>query len=210
MRRTDWRGLGAALAIVAAGLPAAAAPKPGPADATTVSELIVTASKEVSEFTVTAKIKCLQPDSTMYRTNRPKVASSFPARGAVVRPGLLVVRVTFDQPMTCDGFFLGAPPKLDPCPGSPQQMLMSYDRRTIRIVCLVEPNAEYGLALSPDPNGKTFVGMSGLPSYSYQLDFATSEGPTVTTVCDALSEDETTAAQIRARRPLDCVRPPAH
>src|SRR5258706_10088053 len=100
MRRTDWRGLGTALAIAAGALPAGAAPKPAPADGATVSELIVTATKAVSELTVTAKIKCLQPDSSQYRTNRPKVVSSYPAKGAVVRPGLLVVRVTFDQPMT--------------------------------------------------------------------------------------------------------------
>jgi hypothetical protein len=204
MRRRDWRAIGVALGVVAIAAPAAAAPKPGAADGATVSELIVTASKEVSELTVTARIKCLNPDSSQYRGNRPKVVSSYPAKGDMVRPGLLVIRVTFDQPMTCDGFFLGAPPRLDPCPGSPQQLLMSYDRRTIRIVCVVQPKADYGVVLSPDPSGKTFVGMSGLPSYPYQLDFTTSAGPLVSTVCDALSEDETTARQIRDRRPLDC------
>ena len=195
-------------AVAIGALPAVAAPKPGPADAATVSELIVTASKEVSELTVTAKLKCLSPDPAYYRNKRAAVVSSYPAKGAVVRPGLLVVRVTFDQPMTCDGFFLGAPSRLNPCPASPQQMLLSYDRRTVRIVCVVQPGAEYGLSLSPDPNGKTFVGMSGLPSLRYQLDFATSEGPAVATVCEALSQDATTAQQIRARRPLDCGSPP--
>jgi hypothetical protein len=209
MQPKDWRGLAVGLAIAIGALPAGAAPKAGPADGATVSELIVTASKEVSELTVTAKLKCLNPDPSDYRNKRATVVSSYPAKGAVVRPGLLVVRVTFDQPMTCDGFFLGAPPRLNPCPASPQQMLLSYDRRTIRIVCVVQPNAEYGLSLSPDPNGKTFVGMSGLPSLPYQFAFATSAGPLVATVCDALSADEATASQIRARRPLDCASPPA-
>jgi hypothetical protein len=207
MRRTDWRGLAVVLALAACALTpavAAAPSKPAPTDANTVSELIVTAIKSVSELTVTAKIKCLNPDSSFYRTSRPKVVSSFPAKGAVVRPGLLIVRVTFDQPMTCDGFFLADPPRQNPCPGSPQQMLLSYDRRTVRIACVVEPNAEYGLALSPDPNGKTFIGMSGLPSLPYQVAFTTSEGPPAATVCDSLSEDETTARQIRERHPQDC------
>ncbi len=211
MRRTDWRRLLAGLAIATIGLPpaqAAAASKPAPSGANTVSELIVTAIKTVSELTVTAKIKCLNPDSPDSRASRPKVVSSFPAKGAVVRPGLLIVRVTFDQPMTCDGFFLADPPRQNPCPGSPQQMLLSYDRRTVRIACVVEPNAEYGLALSPDPNGKTFVGMSGLPSLPYQFAFTTSDGPVAATVCDALSEDETTARQIRDRHPQDCPAAP--
>jgi hypothetical protein len=209
MRRRDWRGLGMALGVAATALPAGAAPKPGPADSTTVSELIVTASKEVSELTVTAKIKCLNPDSPDHRAERPRVVSSYPARGAVVRPGLLIVRVTFDQPMACDGLFLRDPPRLNPCPGSPQQMLLSYDRRTVRIACVVQPSAEYGLALSQDPDAKSFIGLSGLPSMPYRFDFATSAGPLVATVCDALSEDEASARQIRARRPLDCASPPA-
>ena len=212
MRRTDWRRLGAVLAVAVVGLPSAlsaAAPKPGPDEANTVSELIVTATKTVSEVTVTAKIKCLAPDPYIYRTARPKVVSSFPSNGAVVRPGLLVIRVTFDQPMACDGFFLGAGPRLNPCPGSAQQLVLTYDRRTVRIVCVVQPSTQYGLGLSTDLAVKTFTGLSGLPSVPYHLYFATSEGPMVATVCDALSADETTARQIRERRPLDCASPPA-
>jgi hypothetical protein len=136
------------------------------------------------------------------------VVSSYPAKGEVVRPGLLIVRVTFDQPMTCDGFFLRDPPRLSPCPQDSQEMLLSYDRRTVRTVCVVQPAAEYGLSLSEDPNAKSFVGLSGLPSMPYRVDFATSEGPTVTTVCDALAQDEATARQIRERRGLDCARAP--
>ena len=33
----------------------------------------------------------------------PKVVSSFPAKGAVVRPGIVILRVTFDKPMACPG-----------------------------------------------------------------------------------------------------------
>jgi hypothetical protein len=208
MRRRDWRGPAAVLAIVTGALPAAAAPKPGAAD-TTVSELIVTASKEVSELTVVAKLKCLEPERGDGRATRPKVVSSFPAKGEVVRPGLLVVRVTFDQPMTCDGFFLRDPRRQSPCPQDSQEMLLSYDRRTVRTVCVVQPAVEYGLSLSEDPNAKSFVGLSGLPSMPYRVDFVTSEGPAVTTVCDALAQDEATARQIRERRGLDCAHAPA-
>ncbi|HEX2816309.1 MAG TPA: hypothetical protein VHN39_07945 [Phenylobacterium sp.] len=207
MRRTDWRRLGAVLAVAIAGLPpaqAAAAPKPGPNEATTVSELIVTATKTVSELTVTAKIKCLDPDRPGVRTERPKVVSSYPAKGAVVRPGLLIVRVTFDQPMACDGLLLRDAPRQNPCPGTPQQFLLSYDRRTVRTVCIVEPGVEYGLTLGTDPDARTFVGLAGLPSLAYRLDFITSTQPAVSTICDALAQDEDTAKQIRARRSLDC------
>jgi hypothetical protein len=106
--------------------------------------------------------------------------------------------------MTCDGFFLRDAPRQSPCPVTSQELLLSYDRRTVRTVCVVQPNAEYGLSLSEDPNAKSFVGLSGLPSMPYRLDFATSEGPVVTTVCDALTQDATTARQLRERRGLDC------
>jgi hypothetical protein len=209
MWRRDLRGLAIGVGIAIIGLPAVAASRPPSADAATVSELIVTGSKEVSELVVTAKVKCLEPEKFNERAERPRVLSSYPARGAVVRPGLLVVRVTFDLPMACDGLFMRDAPRLNPCPGTPQQMLLSYDRRTVRTVCLVEPNAEYGLALSQDPNAGSFIGLGGLPSMPYRLDFTTSSAPAVTTVCEALAQDEATARQIRARRGLDCGQPPA-
>ena len=111
----------------------------------TVSELEVQASpkpKSVSELDVNAKIECVPPrfDS---RATRPRVISTYPANGAVVRPGLLIMRVTFDQPMSCAGYFAAVGAPQSPCDesGAQQRALMSFDRRTIRTPCLVRPNA---------------------------------------------------------------------
>ena len=203
------RSMIAAAMVLATASPALAAP--APKDATpTVSELVITGAKTVSELTITAAVKCLGPDKGNERADRPKVVDSFPKRGAVVRPGLLVVRVTFNRPMACAGGFTADPPLQNPCPGLPREMVLSYDRRTVRTVCVVEPNAEYGLWLSQDPTANSFMGLAGLPSLPYRLTFTTSSEPTVTTVCDALVQDEDTARQIRARRKLDCAaQPPA-
>ncbi|HZZ32265.1 MAG TPA: Ig-like domain-containing protein [Phenylobacterium sp.] len=173
-------------------------------DAATVSELIVTASKTVAELTVTAKLKCLAPDKMGERAVPPRVVSTFPVKGAVVRPGLLIIRVTFNQPMACEGALTAAPPLENPCPGASQQMLLSYDRRTVRTVCVVEPSTQYGIWLSQDPTARSFLGLGGLPSQPYRLSFSTSAEPAVTTVCDAMVQDEDTARQIRKRRTLDC------
>lgn len=196
------------LGVLAAAGPGWTAAPPTPSEATTVSELIVTATKTVSELTVTGRVKCLEPERGADRADRPKVVSTYPQKGAVVRPGLLIVRVTFNAPMACDGAFTRDPPLKDPCPGSPRDMLLSYDRKTVRTVCVVEPNANYGLWMSQDPTGKSFIGLSGLPSQPYRLSFATSAEPAVTTVCQALAQDEETARQIRERRPLDCAAAP--
>ena len=93
---------------------------------------------------------------------------------------------------------------------SPRQMLLSYDRRTIRTVCIVAAATRYGLQVSEDPNdAASFMGLSGLPSFPYRLDFTTSAEPAVTTVCAALAEDADTARQMRELGKLDCESSPA-
>ncbi len=188
---------------------AAVPPGPGAGDGPSVSELIVTASRTVSELTVSAKIKCLAPDKLSRLPQRPRVVSSFPARGSVVQPGLLVLRVTFNQAMACDGMLTAAPPLENPCPGAVQEMLLSYDRKTVRTVCQVAANTQYGVWLSQDPVARSFVGLTGLPSEPYRLNFSTSGGPAVRSVCEAMAADQDTASQIRKRRPLDCSSEPA-
>ena len=195
----------AAAMVMATTRAALAAPAPEPAS---VSELLIEGAKTVSELTVTAAVKCLGPDKFNQRADQPKVLDSFPKKGAVVRPGLLVVRVTFNRPMACAGGFAADPPLQNPCPGLPREMVLSYDRRTVRTVCVVEPNAQYGLWLSQDPNGDSFMGLAGLPSLPYRLNFTTSADPAVATVCDALVQDEETARQIRARGRSDCANEP--
>lgn len=203
--RPGWPGLAAAFAVALAAPTAAAATKLNNGPPVTVSELVIEGAKTVSELTVTAEVKCLAPDRMPEHAERPRVVDTWPKKGAVVRPGLLVVRVTFDRPMACAGIFAASPPLIDPCPGTPREMVLSYDRRTIRTVCLVSAGSPYGLALSQDPTASAaFMGLAGLPSLPYRLDFITASGPPVVTVCEALAEDEVTARQIRARRPLDC------
>ena len=184
---------------IAGACAAAAAERAKVPPAPTVSALVVTASKTVSELTVTAKLRCLPPEPGLARAERPRVVSSFPARGAEVRPGLLVVRVTFDQPMACAGAFDAAPPLPNPCPGAARQMLLSYDRRTVRTVCAVEPGVRYGLSLGQDPNAETFLGLAGLPAAPSKILFTTTTGPAVSEVCEALAQDPQTVAELRRR-----------
>ncbi|MBS0362744.1 MAG: hypothetical protein JSR98_15315 [Proteobacteria bacterium] len=197
MRRWTLSLSAVGLAAACAAPALAAEPARAPA-APTVSELVVTATKMVSELTVTAKARCLPPKSEE-RAERPKVVRSFPARGAVVRPGLLVVTVTFDRPMACEGRFDAAPPLPNPCPGDVQTMLLSYDRRTIRTACVVEPGREYGFTLGQDPTGDTFIGLTGLPAQPARITFSTSNDPAVSDVCEALAEDAETAGEMRRR-----------
>jgi len=190
-------------ALTAAGPGAAAPANPG-----AVEELVVTAPTTISELTVTATIKCLKPDAGGVASGRPRIVSIFPARGATVRPGLVVLRVSFDRPMACAGRFAAAPPLLNPCAQPVQQILLSFDRRTMRIPCAAEPGLRYGLGINRDLDGPVFLGLDGLPAEAYGFDFTASTEPAVATVCEALKEDVAGAREIARRRKLDCAPPP--
>ncbi|HLZ76256.1 hypothetical protein [Phenylobacterium sp.] len=173
-----------ALAILALGAAAQAQPKPAPAAAPSDPAAAVS---ETEELTVTAQATCLEPKPDNF-SPRPKVLSTFPANGAVVRPGVLVLRITFDQPMSCKGFFTGIPKLRNPCPLEHQHWLLSFDRRTIRTTCRAEGVASYGVGVSDNPDA-TFLSLAGRPLEPYEFRFTTSAAPDVLTPSESLGED---------------------
>lgn len=146
----------------------------------------------VDELSVMPSASCLQPRNEP-QAQPPRVVSSFPANGAVVRPGVLVLRVTFDQPMSCKGFFAAGAQARSPCPLDTQYWVLSYDRRTIRTVCHTELNTHYGLRLSDrsvDGTSKaTFVSLAGKRLPPYVINFDTSSDRPVSTPSDSINED---------------------
>lgn len=147
------------------------------------------AKTEVSGVTVAPPPRCLAarrvPDPDV---PHPKVVSSFPASGDVVQPGVVMIRVTFDLPMSCNGMFQAVAGLSDPCPGRTQTLFMSADRRTIATECRAEPGVQYGVSV----NGTlehAFTGLSGWTSASYELHFRTGSGPPAASVEEALAED---------------------
>jgi hypothetical protein len=165
-----------------------------------VSELEVLAPpkpKAVSELDVTAQIKCVPPKRE-WRGQPPRILSTYPREGGVVRPGLMILRVTFDQPMSCAGYFVFDQGSLNPCgdSGDLQHMLMTFDRRTIRTPCVMTPNTHYSLWMNQAPPPglmpAQFVSMTGWRLERYRLTFTTSSQPVVQTVREALGEDPET------------------
>lgn len=114
--------------------------------------------------------------------DRAKVVATFPGEGAVVRPGLVVVRVTFDQPMSCDASFDGTSDLPNPCPGRWREATLSQDRRSFRTVCEVQPNTRYRLTLRSFHNGR------GLAA-PHDVTFVTSGAAPIATIQQALAED---------------------
>jgi hypothetical protein len=99
----------------------------------------------------------------------PKVVRVMPAPGSVVRPGPMVLSVTFDRPMACKANVTASPFPI-PCPGDGKAVLMSPDRRTLTTVCMVEAGASYSMPLAD------FVGDGGVRSERYDLAFTTATG----------------------------------
>jgi hypothetical protein len=164
-------------ALLAPAVAMSAPPTAAPPEAATVSELAVTAAAN-----------CL-PVRKEAVVPPPQIVSTYPSNGAVVRPGVLVVRVTFDQSMSCQGFFAGGMRLPSPCPEEHQAWVLSYDRRTIRTVCRVNARSDYGLFLSDRP-GNIFVSLAGKPAAAYSIAFSSSGERDVLSVKESMAEDD--------------------
>jgi hypothetical protein len=112
-----------------------------------------------------------------------KLVATFPANGAVVRPGYMVLRVTFDLPMACVGLLDRHALTVNPCPAPLREPVISLDRRTFLTVCHLTAGKHYGMWL------RNFTNLAGHRSEASELVFETSSEPEVITVQDALLED---------------------
>lgn len=190
------------IATAATARPAAKAPAAAPADPT--------ATTDVEGLTVTPVAQCLDPKPDP-DAPAPRVVSTYPADGAVIRPGVLVVRVTFNVPMSCKGFFSGVPPFHNPCPDRQQNWTLSFDRMSIRTVCRADANLEYGVAIS-DRSENRFISVANKPLEPYAFRFSVSGDTEVRTIRDSLAEDDAlqaaaqAAAEAAARPQLTPVR----
>jgi DNA-binding CsgD family transcriptional regulator len=82
---------------------------------------------------------------------RPRVVSTFPAPGAVVKPGRIDLRVTFDRPMRQQSFsFVQKSPDTYPDCGS-NRPAQSADGRTFTLACRIEPGRQYEIWFNSEP-----------------------------------------------------------
>lgn len=122
------------------------------------------------------------------RTGTPKVVRTMPAPGATVRPGAMVLSITFDRPMACDANLQTSHFPL-PCPDGKGAVIISTDRRTLTTVCLVEAGSSYIMPIVD------FVADGGVRSERYDLAFTTSTGPPVRDAAQAMALEKAGPAQ---------------
>lgn len=85
-------------------------------------------------------------------TNPPRLVASYPAEGQAVAPGVLILKLTFDQRMTATGFDIGAAPgaqALD-CVKTPRLL---NDGKTFVLLCTALSAHSYALAFNAQPEG---------------------------------------------------------
>lgn len=152
----------------------------------TVSEVVIVPPKLVDELVVTPHPKCLDAEGGRDSAS-PQVVSSFPAKGQVVRPGLLVFRVTFDRPMTCSGFLAAFGDVPNPCPAKAQRFVMTFDRKTVRTLCITQPATSYAVSLGDDFHH--FLSLDAARAQQGIIRFQTSDGPPVASIPEALAQD---------------------
>jgi hypothetical protein len=158
----------------------------GPADA---PQAFPDPSGTVSGVVVHAGRVCLPPQAPPAPNGRrPVVVSTFPRTDQTVRPGVLVIRVTFDQAMAC-----GASVSVDndlpnPCELGQGSVLLLSKRTTFKILCHVEGGRRYGIRFNRPPN-YGFVGLNGFAAEGRELTFNVSNAAPVPDAEAAVQED---------------------
>jgi len=112
----------------------------------------------------------------------PKVYLSYPAEGATIPSGVLVLKVIFDQAMTADGwsYAKAADGDFPSCLGRPR---MLADQRSFVLLCTIEPHRSYALQINAVNDFKNADGRSAAPLL---LHFSTGD-PGVFYMQDALA-----------------------
>jgi hypothetical protein len=128
----------------------------------------------------------VSPVTVMPPTDKPKVVTTWPENGQAVAPGVLVLKVAFDQQMTPRDFAydLGATgDKLD-CLKTPRLL---NDNKTFVLLCTTLPGKTYAVALNPGAaGGPAFSNLAENRAEPSSLTFTTGTGEPVTKLRDAI------------------------
>jgi hypothetical protein len=90
------------------------------------------------------------PEVTVVGGPAPKVLASVPADGASVPGGVLVLKITFDQPMTPDSWSYG-PGAAGAFPHCLAQPRLLTDERTFALLCTVAEHQAYAVEINAAP-----------------------------------------------------------
>lgn len=135
----------------------------------------------------------------IYRaTAPPKLVTSYPAADAAVPPGVLVLKLTFDQKMAPAGFDiapLAAPPpgtESAPCLKTPRLL---DDGRTFVLLCTLRAGRTYALAFNSAPSGG-FANVTETRAAPAALTFTTTRADPVRSLDEAMKAQGLTRLEV--------------
>jgi hypothetical protein len=144
--------------------------------------LAQTAKPSIEEPTPVSPITVMPP------TQKPKVVATWPAAGQAVAPGVLVLKVVFDQQMTPRDFAYGPGPggEMPECLKTPRLL---NDNKTYVLLCRTLPGKTYAVSLNKAPGvGPTggFANLAENRADPSELTFTTESGEPVSKLRDAI------------------------
>jgi hypothetical protein len=113
----------------------------------------------------------------------PAVVSTYPAAGATVKPGVLVLKLTFDQRMNPTAFrFDRAADRYPSCLARPRLL---PDEKTFVLLCTVGPDGKFAMQLN-GPGDGGFVNLANQRATPMLLQFSTQDGLSLASMKDAM------------------------
>jgi hypothetical protein len=154
------------------------------------SGAVLAPSRAIAQAQVLAQSRVIDeptavsPVTVMPPTLPPKVVSSYPAQGQTIGPGVLIVKVAFDQKMNPKAWNYGTAPSAErpECIKTPRLL---NDQKTFVLLCRVLSDRTYGLALNAERVGG-FANQADNPAEAYSLIFQVVRGEPVTSMARAL------------------------
>lgn len=133
-------------------------------------------------LTVAASTAAAQTVSavTVVAGDAPKVVSTYPAQDQAVAPGVLILKVAFNQKMLPTGFDYAPAPGADPleCVKTPRLL---NDEKTFVLLCRAWPGKTYGVAFNGSEK-PGFANQGELRATGATLSFTTTSGEPIRTV----------------------------
>lgn len=109
---------------------------------------------------------------TVMAGDPPKVVSTYPAQDQAIAPGVLVLKVAFNQKMLLSGFDFGPGAAGEPieCVRTPRLL---NDAKTFVLLCRTWPNKTYGVTFNAPSDKTGFANEGDVRAVSASLTFTT-------------------------------------
>lgn len=129
-------------------------------------------------------------------TPPPRLVASYPAQGETAPPGVLILKLTFDQRMTATGFDIAAATggEAPDCVKTPRLL---NDGRTFVLLCTALPGRSYELAFNARADAEGgFQNLSERRAERVTLSFKTTVGEPIRNLDEAMRRQNLTRLDV--------------